>query len=111
MITLFEKFISIEKFKKLKSKENKHKDIDPYGEELWDEDKGIFSYDFEDYDIWFKLKKDFGEFKKNQKINPYNGLVRGIGRQEDNLVINFDDKEWFEPLLKYNPYRRRNNVW
>lgn len=43
-------------------------------------------------DADFKLKKDYGSFKKGHVFNSYGGLVSGV---QD---IKFTDKEWFEPL-------------
>ena len=107
------KFISFDRFEKLKKlaelDKNKNKEFDPYGEENWLDEK-IPSLNRKDYDIWFKLKKDFGKYKKNKKFDCFDGLVRGLTIDSHYIrgivpftekdKINFDDEEWFEPILK-----------
>ena len=93
-----EKFISMKTFNKLKEKNKEIKDADPYGEENW-VDEFLPSVDMKDYDIWFKLKKDFHEYKKNSKFDCMGGLITGI-TSKNKEKINFIDKQWFEPVLK-----------
>lgn len=103
-------FITFKKFKELKKQgQNLKMDVDPYDEENWLDDK-IPSFNSDDYEVWFKLKKDFDDnqnnmdmgsrkYKKDKKFDCMGGMLRGISN--GNIKINFDDDEWFEPVLKF----------
>lgn len=100
---LIEKVISLKKFKKLihvNNNNNMNQSIDPWGEEDWNDDI-LPSKNIKDYEIFFKLKKEFDGMPKNSKFYSYGGLVSGVTSTKGNK-LQFNDEEWFEPMLKYN---------
>ena len=48
--------------------------------------------------IFFKLKKDFGEFKAGEKFDCFNGLVHGVESKGETKY--FSNKEYFKLVKK-----------